>query len=115
MTNKKKKASEVWDKVMDAWVGAVKDDNRAHNWQDEFYHNMNKHYPYAEHIPEIKDSVEEFQRILDNQIPLHGYSLDQVGKAYDAGFNRGYDQQNVLKPDGNIYPDKEQFIKSLKQ
>lgn len=47
------------------------------------------------------------------QLPIQGYSLEQVGKAYDAGFNRGYDQQNVLNPSGNIYPDKEQFIKSL--
>lgn len=33
--------------------------------------------------------------------------------AFDAGFDRGDDQDMVLKPEGNIYPDKEQYISEL--
>lgn len=35
------------------------------NWQNHFYKEINESYPYAEHIPEISDSVEAFDKILD--------------------------------------------------
>ena len=36
-----------------------------------------------------------------------------LGDAFDAGFKRGFDQPNVLKPDGQIYPDSVEHIQSL--
>lgn len=36
---------------------------------------------------------------------------EELGKAWDAGYQRGEDQGNVLKPEGNIYPNKEEYLK----
>ena len=41
----------------------VPDAKNNYEWQNEFYVNVG--YDYAEHIPEIKDSVELFQSYID--------------------------------------------------
>lgn len=45
------------------------------------------------------------------------YTKDQVlqiaNDAWDAGNKYGSDQQNVMTPEGQIYPDKEAYLKSL--
>ena len=45
---------------------------------------------------------------------LGGYTVEEMEAAYNAGYKRGDDQQNVRTPDGNIYPTFKQFIQSLK-
>ena len=46
--------------------------------------------------------------------PLLGCTLQQVASdSYDAGFKRGFDQVNVLTPDGQIYPDKATYLSTL--
>lgn len=45
---------------------------------------------------------------------VQGYSEADMEAAYNAGYKRGDDQQNVRTPSGNIYPTFKQFIQSLK-
>lgn len=47
---------------------ALDTDAGNYNWQNDFYKEMDKDYPRAEHIPEIKDSVELFQKVVDRML-----------------------------------------------
>lgn len=37
----------------------------------------------------------------------------EIADAFEAGELYGRDQQNVLQPDGQIYPDKQQYINQI--
>ena len=51
--------------------------------------------------------------------PITGYFLtpeemeEVIRKTWEAGYNRGADEVNVLKPEGHIFPDFKNYILNL--
>ena len=60
--------SRLRDDVLDAMHEYASQGVEAvgqYDWQNEFYAEIEKYYPRAEHRPEIKDSVDEFQKVFE--------------------------------------------------
>lgn len=92
----------------------VPDASNNYEWQNEFYANIG--YDYAEHIPEIKDSVELFQNYIDKGMfaasqPAAGYSLQQVADAFEAGAENEYEKHFGAIPPLSL--NKETYLASL--
>jgi len=39
--------------------------------------------------------------------------IKKIADAFTAGYHYGMDQSNVLEPDGQVFPDKQAYLKSL--
>ena len=111
---RKELAIKAMEEYASQYQHPVPDASNNYEWQNEFYANIG--YDYAEHIPEIKDSVELFQNYIDKGMfaasqPAAGYSLQQVADAFEAGAENEYEKHFGAIPPLSL--NKETYLASL--
>lgn len=89
-----------------------------HQWYNYFYYAHNGNWYHSEDIfkqyPHKTISGISKWFCPANLQTHSGYSREQIEDAFEAGFNRGIDQTNVLQfIEGQIYPDKETYLNSI--